>query len=125
VLIDPPFEEAGEFDRLIDGLVAAARRFATGTIMLWYPVKDARAVARFHRELAKLGHSKLMVAELSVRAVPAAGELSATGLVVLNPPFTLPAKLALLLPFLAARLARGKGAQGRLEWLSGNSVTSL
>ncbi len=53
VLIDPPFEEAGEFERIVEGLANAARRFATGTFVIWYPIKDARAVARFHRELAQ------------------------------------------------------------------------
>ncbi len=55
VLIDPPFEKPGEFQRLIEGLAAAQRRFATGTVIVWYPVKDLRAVARFHRDAAALG----------------------------------------------------------------------
>jgi 23S rRNA (adenine2030-N6)-methyltransferase len=125
VLIDPPFEEAGEFERIVDGLASAARRFATGTFVIWYPIKDARAVARFRRELSKLGLAKLYSAELSVRAVPVKGELSASGLIILNPPYTLPARLGELAPFLAARLAQGKGGRCNLEWLSHDQVTSL
>jgi 23S rRNA (adenine2030-N6)-methyltransferase len=125
VLVDPPFEEAGELDRIVDGLANASRRFAGGTFVIWYPIKDARAVARFHRELGKLGLAKLYMAELSVRAVPHEGELCASGLIILNPPFTLPDKLSVLAPFLAARLARGRGASCRLEWLSHDQVTSL
>jgi 23S rRNA (adenine2030-N6)-methyltransferase len=125
VLIDPPFEEAGEFERIVEGLANAARRFATGTFVIWYPIKDARAVARFRRELSKLGLSKLYMVELTIRAVPVKGELSASGLIILNPPFTLPAKLGELAPFLAARLAQGRGASCNLEWLSHDQVTSL
>lgn len=125
VLIDPPFEEAHEYGRLAEGLANAARRFATGTVMLWFPIKDERAVSRFYRELRELELAKLCLVELRVCAPSAGGGLSACGLVILNPPYTLTAKLAELAPFLAARLARGKGAASRFEWLSSDAVTSL
>jgi 23S rRNA (adenine2030-N6)-methyltransferase len=125
VLIDPPFEEANEYVRLTEGLANAARRFATGTVMLWFPIKDERAVARFYRGLRELAFVKLCLVELRVCAPSASGGLSACGLVILNPPYTLPAALAELAPFLASRLARGKGAASRFEWLSSDAVTSL
>jgi 23S rRNA (adenine2030-N6)-methyltransferase len=124
VLIDPPFEKPGEFQRLIEGLAAAQRRFATGTVIVWYPVKDLRAVQRFHRDAAALGLTKLYAAELVVGPVRSDGELMGTGLLIVNPPFTLPAKIERLLPFLAQNLARGTGASSRAEWLAGEHVTS-
>jgi 23S rRNA (adenine2030-N6)-methyltransferase len=124
VLIDPPFEEPREFERLLDGLVAAHRRFATGTVMLWYPIKDRRAVDRFARDAAALGIPKLLSAELNVDTPDEEGPLVATGLLILNPPFTLEEKLKVLLPYLATRLARGRGAGSRLAWLAGERVTS-
>ena len=45
VLVDPPFEEEGEWERLVEGLVKAHKRFATGTYALWYPLKEPREVA--------------------------------------------------------------------------------
>lgn len=124
VLIDPPFEVPGEFQRMIEGLAAVHRRFATGTVMLWYPVKDQRASRAFHRDLAALAVPKLLVAELFVATPRAEGELTGTGLLILNPPFTLEPKLKLLLPFFAILLRRGSGAGFRLEWLTGERVTS-
>jgi 23S rRNA (adenine2030-N6)-methyltransferase len=124
VLIDPPFEEPGEFRRLVEALAAAHRRFATGTVILWYPIKDVRTTRSFSRDLAALGIPKLLSAELFVRSPRVEGELSGTGLVILNPPFTLEAKLRALLPYLARTLARAKGAESRLEWLAGERVTS-
>jgi len=124
VLIDPPFEEPGEFQRLIDGLANAHRRFATGTVILWYPIKDVRVVRNFYRDAAALGIPKLLVAELFVREPQTEGELAGTGLLILNPPFTLEAKLATLLPYLSSVLARSAGAERRLEWLVGERVTS-
>lgn len=124
VLIDPPFEEPGEYQRLLDGLAAAHRRFATGTFLLWYPVKDMRASRKFLRDAAALGLPKLLNVELFVATPYADGALSGTGLVILNPPFTLEKTLARLVPFLTETLARGAGAEGRIEWLTGERITS-
>lgn len=123
-LIDPPFEEPGEFQRLLEGIEAAHRRFATGTVILWYPIKDVRVVRTFYRDAAALGIPKLLSAELFVRAPLSEGELAGTGLLILNPPFTLEAKLATLLPYLTSKLARAKGAESRIEWLAGERVIS-
>lgn len=124
VLIDPPFEEPGEFRRIVEGLAAAHRRFATGTIMIWYPIKDDRAVRTFAREAAELAIPKVLSAELLVRAPLSAGGLAGSGLIIVNPPFTLESQLAALLPYLAERLGQGKGAGGRLTWLTGERVTN-
>ena len=78
VLVDPPFEQPGEFARLARGLRDAVERFATGTVMLWYPAKDPRAVAAFHHELTGLRLPKLIAVELSVRAPSQDAELGAT-----------------------------------------------
>ena len=46
VLIDPPFEDAGDFARLAQGLEAAHRKWASGIYLLWYPIKGARRAGR-------------------------------------------------------------------------------
>ncbi len=125
VLVDPPFEEPDEFGRLTRGLASAAKRFAGGIILLWYPIKDRAAVARFHRDLQDLGLAKLLAVELMIRAQRRTDELVGTGLVMLNPPFLLDARLAQLVPSLAETLAQGAGASCRVEWLTGESVKSL
>jgi 23S rRNA (adenine2030-N6)-methyltransferase len=124
VLIDPPFEEPGEFRRLVEGLEAVHRRFATGTVIIWYPIKDVRKDRAFCRDAAALSIPKLLSVELFVRTPYAEGELSGTGLLIMNPPFTLEAKLSRLLPYLVERLGRGSGAESRLVWLAGERATS-
>lgn len=117
ILIDPPFEEPGELIRLIKALQDAHKRFATGTYVLWYPIKDQRPVFAFKREMAELGLPKLLEIELLIRR-PSGGEyLIGCGMIVLNPPFTLKPKLDVLLPFLADRLALETGAVGSTRWL--------
>ena len=47
VLIDPPFEEKSEFAQLATAVSEAISRFATGTYLIWYPLKDETAADRF------------------------------------------------------------------------------
>ena len=114
VLVDPPFEQPGEFARLARGLRDAVERFATGTVMLWYPAKDPRAVAAFHHELTGLRLPKLIAVELSVRAPSQDAGLGATGLVILNAPYTLSSKLQVLMPWLSAMLMQDEGGGWRM-----------
>ncbi|MEE2690438.1 MAG: 23S rRNA (adenine(2030)-N(6))-methyltransferase RlmJ [Pseudomonadota bacterium] len=115
VLIDPPFEQPDEFERLAAGLAGAMRRFATGTLLLWYPVKDPAVVSAFYGAVRPLNLTKTLRAELLVRAPADISKLNGCGLFIVNPPWTLSDKLGALLPFLAERLARGAGADYRLE----------
>lgn len=126
VLVDPPFETAGEFDRMSAAIAEAHRRFAGGTQMLWYPIKDVGAVSRFHRDIRNWARAETFVVELAVRAYDK-GEagLAATGLVVVNPPYTLDQKLTLVLPELAHILCEGQGGNYRLEWLVDEQSTIL
>jgi len=109
VLIDPPFENAGELDRLVAGLADGLRRFATGTYMLWLPIKDQRQIAAFERTLKQLAPGKLQWVELRTGPTAPEGPLTATAVVLANPPFGLADSLSALLPFLAERLAVAPG----------------
>lgn len=120
VLVDPPFELAGEFDRIATGAREMARKWSGGTLIAWYPIKDPRQIRGFEAAMQTSGFEKLLVIELHVDRSDAQGPLAATGLVIANPPFTLHAQLAVLLPALAERLARGPGmGRWRNAWLAG------
>jgi len=121
VLVDPPFEEAGELDRIATGLDNARRRFSGGIYLLWYPIKDLRPVARFHQALAKVAPPESLAIELLIRAPDDPDRLNGCGLIVLNPPFTLEGDLGVLLPVLAKRLSDGPGATGRIVRLGGGA----
>jgi 23S rRNA (adenine2030-N6)-methyltransferase len=121
VLIDPPFERPGEFGRLAQGLAAAHRKWATGIYLLWYPVKDMVEIATFARKLTRLGLTRMLRAELMIESTAARGGLRGSGMIVVNPPWTLHGELKLLLPALRQTLA-GHAAGGlTLDWLSGET----
>jgi 23S rRNA (adenine2030-N6)-methyltransferase len=118
VLTDPPFEQPDEFARVADGLAGAHRKWPTGHYLVWYPIKDTRAAEGFARDLTRRGIARMLRAELTVAPVRAGEKLNGSGLIIVNPPWTLEDELAVLLPALADVLAVGKGGT-RLDWLAG------
>ena len=121
ILVDPPFEQPGELERMAQGLREAAARFPTGTYLLWYPIKDRKAITAFHGAVAGLGLPKLLVAELMLRTLRDPARLNGAGLVILNPTYRLDESLGTLLPFLTARLGDDISASHRLTWLAGGA----
>ena len=119
VLIDPPFEAPGEFERLVEGLVRAHRRWPGGVYALWYPLKDQKERDGFVGALAVTGIPKMLRSEVMVRASAHPPRLFGTGMIVVNPPYTLEAELGVLLPALAAALADNGRGGWRLEWIRG------
>lgn len=110
ILIDPPFEDAHEFENLKLAAAEGLRRFASGVFLIWYPVKNREAANRFLNALKQPRDTKVLDVRLSVcTAEPGLG-LTETGVVIVNPPFTLAAELAVVLPFLASLLSVGKGS---------------
>jgi 23S rRNA (adenine2030-N6)-methyltransferase len=110
VLIDPPFEQPGEFERLADGLAAVAQRFRGAVQAAWYPIKHRAPVRDFHDRLRAQGLRDLVAAELWLREPLDPQRLNGCGLLVANPPFRFEAEGGDILAALAARL--GDGAPG-------------
>jgi 23S rRNA (adenine2030-N6)-methyltransferase len=119
VLIDPPFEEDGEFERLAAGLVRAHKRFPQGVYALWYPLKDQKERDAFVAALRETGIAKMLRAEVMVRAPAHPPRLFGTGMIIVNPPYTLEGELKVLLPPLTAILADNGRGTTRIEWIRG------
>lgn len=119
VLIDPPYEQQeAELQQAADALVAAHRRFPTGVLALWYPIKERATIERFQRRLQAAGIPRVLVAELCVWPDDARLHLNGSGMVIVNPPWQLDEKLAVELPWLWRRLSAEGGGRHGLHWLS-------
>ncbi|MFI8606948.1 23S rRNA (adenine(2030)-N(6))-methyltransferase RlmJ [Pseudomonas sp. NPDC077649] len=116
LLIDPPFEQADELQRCVEALNEAHGRMRQAIVVIWYPIKDERQLARFYRDLQKSAAPKLLRAELYVHAPDDASRLTGSGLVISNPPWGLEDELRQLLPWLADALGQSLGGW-RLDWL--------
>jgi 23S rRNA (adenine2030-N6)-methyltransferase len=119
VLIDPSFEDSGDYTRLAQGLEAAHHKWASGSYLLWYPIKARAEPDALARRLRRSGIGKILRAEVSLAATPDPSRLSGCGLIVVNPPWTLEQELQTLLPELAAVLAGGEAGSSRVDRISG------
>lgn len=114
VLIDPPFEAAGNFARLSEILAVAHRKWPTGSYLLWYPIKDRAAPDALARRVKRLSVPNILRCELTM-GPERDGGLAGSGLLVVNPPFTLERDLRLLLSALCPVLAPEPTA--KTDWL--------
>ncbi|MES5484849.1 23S rRNA (adenine(2030)-N(6))-methyltransferase RlmJ [Bradyrhizobium sp. INPA03-11B] len=120
VLIDPPFEAKDEFERLASAFTEAYAKWPTGAYLLWYPVKSRRATDDLARSVAIATASsrpagKCLRLEFSVAPQEADAGLVSTGLLIVNPPWTLANELKIILPELEKPLGQGGAARFRLE----------
>ena len=122
VLVDPPFEREDDLARLVQALETAHRKWATGIYLLWYPIKEVAEITAFTRRLARTGIPKILRVELVVAPGSDATRLRGSGLIVVNPPWTLREELKRLLPALAERLGGREKATTTLDWLAGETV---
>jgi len=120
-LIDPPFEDGGDFPRLAQGLEIAHRKWATGTYLLWYPIKAREQPDALARRLRRSGIGKILRAEVSIAPLVDPSRLSGCGLIVVNPPWTLAQELQVMLPALAATLSGADRGGACIDWISGES----
>jgi 23S rRNA (adenine2030-N6)-methyltransferase len=120
VLIDPSYEAKDEFERLADGFTEAFEKWPTGSFLLWYPVKSRRVTDNLARHVAATAETskpagKCLRLEFSVAPQEPGGPLTSTGLLIVNPPWTLAGELKTILPELEKPLGQGGAARVRLE----------
>lgn len=119
LFIDPPFEKPGEFDRLLEALAAADRRWPGGMVALWYPLKHQGEVAGFIEALRQSGLSDILRLEITIDRPADPPVLHGSGLIVRNAPFTLEEEAAILLPELVRLMERAPGlGSHRIERLT-------
>jgi len=116
VLIDPSYEDKGDYRQVLAALRDAQKRFRAGVYAVWYPQVQRRESRQFPEQLKQLQDKDWLHVSLTVKK-PAAGGygLHGSGLFVLNPPWLLSKALESVLPYLAKVLAQDDAAGFSLE----------
>ena len=118
VLIDPPYEaQLAEFDTALHALNDAATRWPQGVYALWYPIKQARALARFYRRAASVPAKSALRVELQVRPDDSPLRMNGSGLVIWNAPWQLDRVLSRPLKALSRALGEEGRGEARIDWL--------
>lgn len=118
VLIDPSYEIKDDYQKVVQALVNAHRRFATGIYAIWYPVVQRQRIHEMEQALKKTGIRNIQLFELGVLPDEEKG-MTSSGMIVVNPPWPLKQTMEQTLPWLAQTL--GIDGQGfyRIEELVG------
>ncbi|MBV8973879.1 MAG: 23S rRNA (adenine(2030)-N(6))-methyltransferase RlmJ [Sinobacteraceae bacterium] len=124
ILLDPPYEEREDFGRVSTALIEAARRFPTGVLALWYPIKDERTIAPWQAEClralqaAAASQPLVLVSELWLYPRDSRVALNGSGLLIVNPPWLIHERMEVWLPELQSCLAVGPGGGSSVRTLS-------
>jgi len=120
VLIDPPYEDASETERMAKAFGDAYERFATGIYALWYPLKVSSRIQSLADELKARAPMKLLSLAIDIGSCvgEAHDRLSAAGLLVVNPPFGFDEEMRGASSELLPLLRCGAGAEASVQWLS-------
>jgi 23S rRNA (adenine2030-N6)-methyltransferase len=109
VLIDPSYETDADYQRVVKLMAGLHQRMKGAQLLLWYPVVQRREAQQLADSLVRRGIKDLWRFELGIKADAPGHGMTASGMLVVNPPWTLPAQLENLLPLIAEQLAGGWG----------------
>jgi len=119
VLIDPAFEKTSEFSDMTAAVIKSWRKWQTGTFALWYPMKDARAISRMHRDFEEAGLRDILALELNAGKSGPDTRMLGSGMTMVNPPFTLSSEMNVVLPWLCETVRQGPGADWNIHQIVG------
>ena len=116
-LIDPPYELKQDYSAVVKGIVEGYKRFATGTYAIWYPVVHRQQIKRMLKELEATGIRKILQIELAVKPDSDQLGMTASGMIVINPPWKLASQMASILPWLHKTLVPEGTGHTLVEWV--------
>jgi 23S rRNA (adenine2030-N6)-methyltransferase len=122
VLIDPPYEDKQDYQRVVTALREGLKRFVGGMYAVWYPQLQRAESRQLPEQLKKLPVKIWLHVSLTVQSPGANGfGMHGSGMFILNPPWNLHAALQGVMPYLAGVLGQDSGAGYTLEYYEDGS----
>jgi 23S rRNA (adenine2030-N6)-methyltransferase len=117
IIIDPPYEDKHDYQRVVDAIQSSLKRFATGTYIIWYPLLQRNEPAQMISALQQMNLSNWLNVTLEVSKPSDDGlGMFGSGLYIINPPWTLPKILEESLPYLQELLGQDSKASAHLAF---------
>ena len=116
VLVDPPYEDKQDYQRVVTALGEGLNRFATGMYALWYPQLQRDETRQLPGRLKLLPAKNWLHVTLSVRGSDLTGGMRGSGMFVINPPWWLEETLKDVMPYLVRYLGQDDQADFGLEY---------
>ncbi|OAN16916.1 rRNA methyltransferase [Photobacterium jeanii] len=116
VLIDPPYELKHEYMDVVKAIKESHKRWATGTYAIWYPVVYRENIDKMIQGLEQTGIRKILQIELGVEPDTSERGMTASGMIVINPPWKLESQMQAILPWLQQAISPVTGFH-KVEWI--------
>ena len=141
VLIDPPYEQASEYDQVIEAINAALKKWPKGIFLIWYPLLSPKRVNRktkqveinpkAHKSADMLAALKQNIQSTDLIKQCTGGMLSiefaqiaasqhigmyGSGVCIINPPYELSASLEMLLSVLKKHIQLDDNKLSSINW---------
>lgn len=117
ILIDPSYELKSDYQSVVKGILAGYKRFANGIYAIWYPVVLRQQVKRMIHGLQNSGIRKILKIELAVCPDSDQRGITASGIIVINPPWKLEQQMRVILPWLHKVLVPEGIGHTCVEWI--------
>jgi 23S rRNA (adenine2030-N6)-methyltransferase len=112
VLIDPPFERADDYARIVETAEAVRRRNARAQLLIWLPLKDLATFDGFLADFEDAVAAPALVAETRIRPLTDPMKMNGCALVLLGAPAELAAPLEAICRWTAETL--GEAGEARV-----------
>ena len=123
VLIDPPFEQTDEFEQIERALHDGLKRWATGTYVVWYPIKDPLKIGEFHQRISDMPLvEKAYAIDFLAKGATDTTRMNGCGMLMINPLYGVLHQVAPIMNFLTPLLAQDRGAEWQGRWLKNNEA---
>ncbi|PIV15538.1 MAG: 23S rRNA (adenine(2030)-N(6))-methyltransferase RlmJ [Gallionellales bacterium CG03_land_8_20_14_0_80_55_15] len=120
VLMDPPYEEKQDYQRVVTALGEGLKRFSSGVYAVWYPQLQRNEARQLPQQLKQLPVKSWLNVALTVQGLSDDGfGMYGSGMFILNPPWNLHQVLQEVMPYLVRVLGQDKEAGFALEYQAG------
>ncbi|OCG11658.1 rRNA methyltransferase [Gilliamella sp. App6-5] len=104
ILIDPSYEIKDDYQKIPAALFEAYKRFATGIYLIWYPVVSRTQTQKMIDGIVNLGIKRISQFELAIKPDNNQKGMTASGMIVINPPWKLHEQMNIVMPWLKTTL---------------------
>jgi 23S rRNA (adenine2030-N6)-methyltransferase len=111
VLIDPPFERADDYGRIVETLATVRKRNRAAQALVWLPLKDLETFDAFLRDLEDEVDGPFLVAEARMRPLADPLKMNGCALVLLGAPAGMAEAMSAICGWTVKALGEGGAAR--------------
>lgn len=115
ILIDPAYEINSDYQTVVNVIAKGYQKMPSATFLLWYPVVNRDTIDALEQRFVSTNVRNVQQYELNISADTEAKGMTGSGMIVINPPYTLAQLANENLPLLTSILGEDAGANFKVK----------